>query len=57
MKTERISGEGKSFTAERRRFELARNRDEAKRGMYRVFEMIAGIHAMQISFTERAFLT
>ena len=42
MKTERVSGAGRSFTAERRRFELARSREDAKRGEYRVFEMIAG---------------
>ncbi|MBS7315849.1 MAG: hypothetical protein KIG74_05535 [Clostridiaceae bacterium] len=42
MKTERVSGAGKSFTAERRHFELARSREEAKRGAYRVFEMTAG---------------
>ncbi len=42
MKTERVSGERKSFTAERRHFELARGREEAKRGEYRVFEMVAG---------------
>lgn len=42
MKTERVSGAGRSFTAERRHFELARGREEAKRGEYRVFELIAG---------------
>ena len=55
MKTERISGEGKSFTAERRRFELARNRDEAKRGMYRVFEMIAGNSCHANQFYRKGF--
>ena len=42
VKIERVSGAGRSFTAERRHFELARGREEAKRGEYRVFEMVAG---------------
>ncbi len=42
LKIERVSGAGKSFTAERRHFELARGREEAKRGEYRIFEMAAG---------------
>ena len=42
MKSERVSGAGKSFTAERRHFELARDRDAARRGEYHVFEMVSG---------------
>lgn len=55
MKIERVSGEGKTFTAERRYFELARGREEAKRGEYRTFELIAGNSCYVNRFYRRSF--
>ena len=42
MKTERVSGPDRRFTAERHRFELSRDRDAAKRGEVRTFELVSG---------------
>lgn len=55
MKQERVSGANKSFSAERRHFEMARGREEAKRGEYRVFEMVAGNSAYAAHLYKKNF--
>lgn len=55
LKTERVSGAGKTFTAERRHLELARGREEAKRGEYRIFEMVAGNSCYVNQFYKKSY--
>lgn len=55
MKTGRVSGESRSFTAVRRQFTLSRGREEAKRGEVRTFEMISGNSAYADRFYKKRF--